>query len=201
MMIQTLTNNRLLLALCGVIQAMIAAIYLAMQAGGRTLTFLSWNGAVGLQGKLALAAGACAIAAGVLRSGSGKCWMLALHGLALGALGVIQFGFVRFPVSFLSVSLLIVVMAISMGALELEIGATLRRLHHAAGGWLLSLAGMASIGFAVGFIALGFGWIRIEPGSYTDLLWLGAFFGFNAICMLLLFVRLGSNAVPAGSAC
>jgi len=199
-MIRTLTNNRLFLVLCGVIDAMISAIYLTLQAGGRTLTFHSWSGAVELQGKFALAAGICAIAAGVLRSESGKCWLLALHGLALAALGVIQFGFVRFPVSLLSVSLLIIVMAVSIGALELEIGARLRRLQHAAGGWLLSAAGIASIGFALAFVALGFHWIRIEPGSYTDLLWLGAFFGFNAIGMLLLFVRLGgvtlSRLVP-----
>ena len=36
-----------------------------------------------------LAAGACAIAAGLWRSGSGNSWLISLHGLALGVFGLI----------------------------------------------------------------------------------------------------------------
>jgi hypothetical protein len=41
-----------------------------------------------------------------------------------------------------------------------------------------------SLGFALAFVALGFGAIKIEPGSHTELLWLGAYFAFSAVCML-----------------
>jgi hypothetical protein len=37
-------------------------------------------------------------------------------------------------------------------------------------------------------LALGLRWIRVEPGSRSDLLWLGSYFGFSAICMLALAV-------------
>ena len=54
------------------------------------------------------------------------------------------------------------------------------------------LAGVASVGFAVAFLALGLRWITVEPGSRSDLLWLGSYFGFSAICMLGLGLRLNS---------
>jgi hypothetical protein len=66
-------------------------------------------------------------------------------------------------------------------------------------GWLLGLAGAASIGFALAFLALAFGWIKIEPGSQPDLLWLGSYFGFSAICMLGLVPRLHSQGLSQPS--
>lgn len=158
------------------------------------LTFHSWGGTILLLGKLALAAGAVTIVAGIVRSTNGKCWLLVLNGLALGALGgVIQFGVARFPISFLTVALLIILMAMSMAVLELGVARTLHRQGLLLDGWFLALAGVVSIGFAVLFLALGFRWIKIEPGSHTDLLWLGCYFGFSAISLLGLALRLRSH--------
>ncbi len=189
-MIQTLSKNWLLLILCGVFEAIIAVAYLIML---ETVTFHSNIGTITLLGKLTLAAGACAIAAGIARSANGKCWLLVLNGLALAALGIIQYAFVRFPISLLTIALLIVVMATSTGILELEIARTLRRQRHVMGGNLLAVAAVASIGFALAFVALGFHWIKIEPGSRIDLLFLGSYFGFSAICMLAMALRLRSQ--------
>ncbi len=194
-MIQTLTKNWLLLALCAVLNAIISVIYLIMQDTDGPLTLQSWNGTVVFLGKLALAAGACTIAAGIWRSTDGKCWLLVLNGLALGALGLIQYGLTRFRISFLTVALLIILMAVSLGILELIIARTRRRQHHVADGWFLALAGVASVGFALAFFALGFRWIKIEPGSHADLLWLSSYFGFSAICMLVLALRLHSQGL------
>jgi uncharacterized membrane protein HdeD (DUF308 family) len=171
---------------------MISVIYVVMQETDGPPTSHSWNGTVVFAGKLALAAGACTIAAGIWRSATGKGWLLALNGLALGALGVIQYGLTRFRISFLTVALLIILMAMSAGILELVVARTLRRQRHAADAWFLALAGVASFGFAAAFLALGLRWITIEPGSHSDLLWLGAYFGFSAICMLGLALRLHS---------
>ncbi len=193
-MTQTLTKNWFLLALCGVLEAVIAVIYLIMQGTDGPLTFFSWHGTIALLGKLALVAGACTAAAG-LRSTNGKSWLLVLNGLALGALGLIQYAFVRFRISFLTIALLIILMAASMGILELTIARSLRHQRHVADGWFLALAGVASFGFALAFLALGFRWIKIEPGSHADLLWLGAYFGFSAICMLGLALRLHSQGL------
>jgi hypothetical protein len=46
--------------------------------------------------------------------------------------------------------------------------------------------------FALAFFALGFRWIKLGPGSHSDLLWLSSYFGFSAICMLGLGLRLNS---------
>jgi uncharacterized membrane protein HdeD (DUF308 family) len=190
--IQTLIKNWWLLALCGVLEAITSVIYLIMQATDGPLTFHSWNGTVLLLGKLALVAGACTIAVGVWRSATGKCWLIVLNGLTLGALGLIQYGFTRFRISFLTVALLIILMAISIGILELIIARTLRRQRHLADGWVLALTAVASFGFGVAFFVLGFGWIKIDPASHPDLLWLGSYFGFSAICKLGLALRLHS---------
>jgi hypothetical protein len=196
--------KRLPLVLCGVLEAAIAVIYLIMWGTNGPLTFQSWNGTVTLLGELALAAGGCAMAAGILRSTKGECWLMVLNGLALGALGLIQYSFVRFRISFLTVAFLIIVIATSIGILEFAVARTMRRQRHIAGGWFLTLAGVASVGFALAFLALGVRWIKIGPGSHTDLLWLGVYFGFSAIGMLALALRLHghdtSQALPLGAA-
>ena len=75
--------------------------------------------------------------------------------------------------------------------------------------WLLKLAGAASVGFALAFVAMGFGWIKLDSRSPAQtLLWLGSYFSFSAICMLALGLRLASlrvsihrsagGALPAG---
>jgi uncharacterized membrane protein HdeD (DUF308 family) len=191
-MIQTLSKNWWLLAFCGLLNATISVIYLVMQNTDRPLTLYAWNGAVLLLGKLALAAGACTIAAGLWRSAKGKCWLLLVNGLALGALGLICYKLTHYRISFLTIAFLIILMAMSIGILEFVTARTLRRQRHVADGWFLSLAGVASVGFALLFLALGFRWIKIEPGSHSDLLWLGCYFGFSAVCMLALALRLHS---------
>jgi len=175
-MIQTLKNNWRLLALCGMLEVILSAIYLIMQQTDGPVAFHSWNATIALLGKLALVAGACAIAAGMWRPADGRCWLLVLHGVALGALGVIQTSLVRFRISFLTVALLVILMATSLGILELRIARTLRR-----GGWIMTLAGTASVGFAVAFLALGLRWMTIE--RHADLAWLSAYFGLSAISM------------------
>jgi uncharacterized membrane protein HdeD (DUF308 family) len=194
-LIQTLSKNWWLLALCGVLDAIISVIYLIMQDTDGPLTFHAWNGTIVFLGKLALAAGACTIAAGIWRSTKGKCWLLVLNGLALSALGLICIYLVRFRISFRTVALLIILMALSIGIFELITARTLRRQRHVADGWFLGLAGVVSVGFALAFFALGFRWIKIEPGSHSDLLWLGSYFGFSAICMLGLALRLHSQGL------
>jgi hypothetical protein len=183
-LIHTLGANRWLLAACGVLGAVLSVIYLLMQATNGPLTFHSWRRTIVVQGVLALAAGACAIAAGLLRSKNGRCWLMAMNGGALGALGVIQVGFTRVPISFLTIALLVIVMAVCLGVLELGIARGMRRQGRVADGWFFAFAGVVSIGFAAAFLALGLRWTGIEPGSHADLLWLGAYFGFGAICML-----------------
>jgi uncharacterized membrane protein HdeD (DUF308 family) len=192
-MIQTLIKNWWLLALCGVLEAVVSAILIVQYTG-----FHAWNGTVVILGKLILAAGACTIAAGIWRSAKGKCWLLVLNGLALGALGLICIFWTNRRISFLTVALLIILMAMSIGILELATARTLRRQRHVADGWFVGLAGAASVGFALALFALGFRWIKMEPGSHSDLLWLGSYFGFSAICMLGLGLRL--NSLPARDA-
>lgn len=186
-MILTLIKNWWLLALCGVLDAIISAIYFDHAGNGFRAT-----GAVMFLGKLTLAAGACTIAAGIWSPRKGKFWFLVLNGLACSALGLI-FTFWTGPLAFRTIALLIVVMAISIGIYELASARTLRR--HLADEWLLGAAGVASAGFALAFLALVFGWIKLEPESPAQTLhWMGSYFGFSAICMLelaLLLHRLG----------
>jgi uncharacterized membrane protein HdeD (DUF308 family) len=180
-LIQTLINNWWLLALCGVLDAIMSIIYFNHAGHGfhamKDVAFL---------GKVTLAAGACTIAVGIWRSAKGKCWLLVLNGLALGALGLIFNGIFGFKISFRSVALLIILMAMSFAILELVTARTLRRQRHVVDGWFLGLAGVASVGFALAFLALVFGVIQLEgrPFHPSVFLWLCSYFGFSAICML-----------------
>src|ERR1700683_5576855 len=125
-MIQTMIKNWWLLALCGVLEAIISVIYLIMRDTDGPVTLQAWHGAVVLLGKLALAAGACTIAAGIWRSAKGKCWLLVLNGLALCALGLICYKLTHYRISFLTVALLIILMALSVGIVELVTARALR---------------------------------------------------------------------------
>jgi uncharacterized membrane protein HdeD (DUF308 family) len=189
-MFQTLMKNWWLLAFCGVLYAIVSAIFFTLQDQDGPLTFHAWKGTIAVLGKLSLAAGFCTIGAGIWRSAKGKCWFLVLNGVSLGVLGVIYTYLTRFRISFLTIALLIIVMAVSLGILDLITARTLWHRRHVADGWFFSLAGVASFAFALAFFALGFHWIKIELGSYLDLLWLGAYFGFSAICMAALALRL-----------
>ena len=190
-MIQTLIKNWWLLALCGVLDAIYSVTNLFMQDPDGSLTFRKYAvpGTVAFLGKLALAAGACTIAAGIWKSAQGKSWLLVLNGLALCALGSI-FTFWTGPLAFRTIALLLVVVAMSIGIFELVIARALQR--HVADEWLLGFAGAASLGFALAFFAFAFGWIKLEPRPHADFLWFGSYFGFSAICMLGLALRLRS---------
>ena len=160
--------------------------------GSLTLRQYAVPGTVVFLGKVALAAGACTIAAGIWRSAQGKSWILVLNGLALIALGLIFNGIFGSRISFRTIALLLVVMAMSIGIFEWVIKRALRRQRYVADAWFLGLAGAASVGFALAFFAFAFGWIKLGPGPHADFLWFGSYFGFSAICMLGLALRLNS---------
>ena len=182
-MVPTLIKSWWLVAVCGVLDAIISLTYLIMQNTG----FHARNAVVQM-GVLTLAAGGCTIAAGIWSSRNGKSWLLVLNGFACSTLGLI-FTFWTGRLAFRTVALLIVVMALSAGIYELATARTLRR--HLADEWLLGVAGVASVGFALAFFGFVLRWIKLEPGSPAQTLqWLGSYFGFSAICMLGLGVRL-----------
>jgi len=90
-LIGALAKTWWLLALCGIIDAICAAMNLLMlnPDGSLSLRRFALPNAVWDMSVLALVAGACAITAGLWNSGSGNSWLLSLHGLALGAFGLI----------------------------------------------------------------------------------------------------------------
>jgi hypothetical protein len=190
-LIQTLTKSRWLLALCGILDAIISVIYLIMYEAGPDgrLTFHGWNGTIVFLNGLALAAGVCTIAAGIWRSVKGKSWLLVLNGLAFSAYGLTPL-FWKGPLSFDFFALLLVVMATTIGILTLAIARTLRR--YVADEWFFGLAGAGSVGFALAFLALVNRWIQLErrPFHPSVFLWLCFYFGFSAICILGLALRL-----------
>lgn len=188
-MMQTVIKNWWLLASAGVLYAIISILYLIRQNTDGPLGFHGWHGMVVLLGKLTLAAGACTIAAGIWSSRKGTSWLLVVNGLACSALGLI-FTFWTGPLAFRTIALLIVVMAMSIGIYELATARTLR--SHLADEWLLAAAGVASVAFALAFLAFVFRWLKLEPGSPAQSLhWLGTYFGFGAICMLGLALHSG----------
>ena len=201
-MLPTLAKNWWLLLLSGLSYALISSIFFFMQGGFGSLTFHEWGVTVVRSGELMLAACVFSIAAGLFtRNGAG--WLLVLNGLALGCLGIVNSYLARrYRISILTVMLLVMAMAISMGLLEWSAGRALVRRHRMADGWIFSAAGMISIAFAVPFLALGLQWIRLGPGSRLDALWLGLYFGFAAISTVALALRLhargGSESSPIG---
>ena len=188
-MLQTLTRNWWLLAVCGILDVISSVLYLILYDTDDPMPLHGWNGMVMFLNRLALAAGACTIAAGIWRSASGKSWLLVLNGLAFGAYGLIPL-FWRGPLSFEFFALLVVVMAMTNGFLALAIARALRQ--SAADERFFGLAGAASIGFAWAFLALVNRWIQLErrPFHSSVFLWLCFYFGFSAICMLGLALRL-----------
>src|ERR1700730_4220501 len=136
---QTLIKSWWLLALCGVLDAIISVINFDHAGNG-------FHGNAVMQvGMLALAAGACTIAAGMWSSKNRRSWLLVLNGLALGALGLILTGIFGSRIQFRTIALLIVVMGTSLGVYELATARTSRRQRHVADEWFLGLAGVASV--------------------------------------------------------
>ncbi|HXR79231.1 MAG TPA: hypothetical protein VN737_24865 [Bryobacteraceae bacterium] len=198
-MMQTLSKTWWLLVVCGVLEAMYSVMnfFMVRPDGSLALrTFVNGRGAIVNMGMLALAAGACTVAAGIWSSRNGQSWLLVLNGLAFSALGLI-FMFWRGPLAFRTIALLIVVMAMSIGIYEWVTARMLR--SRPADEWLLGAAGVVSLGFALVFLAFVFRWIKPEPASPSQtLIWMGSYFGFSAICMLWLGLRLYSLRASGG---
>jgi uncharacterized membrane protein HdeD (DUF308 family) len=121
-MAQTLVKNWWLLALCGVLDALFAVLILLMGSpdGSPNLrTFIHSRDAISQLGALALAAGVCTIAASVWSSRKDNAWLLVLNGLACSSLGLlVTLGATR-PITFRTIALVIVIMAMSIGLYEL----------------------------------------------------------------------------------
>jgi uncharacterized membrane protein HdeD (DUF308 family) len=196
-MTQSLVKSWWLLALCGVFDALFAVLIVLMGSphGSPILHTLIHNrAAISQLGLLALAAGVCTIAASVWRSRKGNSWLLALNGLACTSLGLLlTLGAAR-PITFRTIALVIVAMAMSIGLYELATARTLRR--HLIDEWLLGAAGVVSVGFAVVFLGFVLRWIKLGPSpSAQTFNWLGSYFGFTAICMVGLALRLNGLRV------
>jgi uncharacterized membrane protein HdeD (DUF308 family) len=125
-------------------------------------------------------AGACTVAAGIWRAATGKWWLLVADGALVIAAGLTLI--LVDGVAFTTVTQAVVVLAVAIGFLELSVARSLRR--HLPDEWILALAGIGSIGFALAFLLLK----TEEIGPMF--IWLGAFSGFSAACMLALAVRL-----------
>src|SRR5579863_2826831 len=83
--------NRILLALCAILDVVIAGIYFLMYDTGPDgpLPGHEWQGAVMILNRVTLVAGACTIAAGLWRPAKSKSWLLVLNGVALSSYGLI----------------------------------------------------------------------------------------------------------------
>jgi hypothetical protein len=173
-MIRGLISKWWALGLCVAFEAAISIFYFNYAVYG-----IHSSDAVKRLGELTLAAGICTIAACALSATEGKRWLLVLNGLCCSSLGLYMTFFTRNR--FRTMALLIVVMAMSLGAYELVTGGLLRR------GIQEWLAGAVSVGFALVFLAYVFRWISLDPASPAEgILWLGSYFGFSAVCMLMM---------------
>jgi hypothetical protein len=191
-MTQTLIKNWWLLGLCGVIDAIVSVIYFMIYDAGPDATPIGgWFATAVLLSRLSVAAGVCAVATGIWRSLNGISWLPVLNGLAFSAYGLIPLVY-KGPLSFRLFALLIAVMAMSFGVLALLVARTMRDQGLGTDKWLFGLAGAASVGFGVAFLALASGAIQLErtPFHSSLFLWLCLFFGFSALFMLGLSPRL-----------
>lgn len=187
-MVQTLAKTWWLLAIAGVLDAIYSLVNTFMQRPDGSLALRAFVHKSTFQdlGILALAAGVCAVIAGLLTIRNIGAWLLVLHGLALSALGAI-FLFWRGPLAFRTVALLLIVMAVSLAILA---GAFLRILRNCAGArFPLGFAGLVLAGFALVFLSLGFGAFRLPRPELLNV-WMGSFFGFIAICLVWSALRL-----------
>jgi hypothetical protein len=165
-----------LLGACGALDAVHAFMNLLMlnPSGSMQLRRFGLPNEVRMMSVLAVAAGACAFAAGVW--GYRRAWFLSLHGLALSVFGMIGLSpLVRGPLSFRPISLLFVVMAASLGAFAFGIG------RDFAGGErrTLTVAEIMSVCFAASFVAVGLGGTRLRPPE-VYWIWMASFYAFCA---------------------
>jgi uncharacterized membrane protein HdeD (DUF308 family) len=185
-MIQRLITKWWSLGLCVILEATIAIAFFNYAAYGTHS-----SDTVILLGALTLTAGIFTIAHGILNALEGKRWLLVLNGLACSSLGLILALASR--VTFRTIALLIVGMALSLAGYELAKAGLLRRDRTLE--WLSGAAGIVSLGFAGVFLAFVFRWIKLNPTSPAQsFLWLGSYFAFSAFCML------GTTQLPFGRA-
>lgn len=175
-MIQTLIKNWWLLAVRGILAALFSVTSFLMLSSAESLTLREFatKGMIVFLGILAVAAGACTVAAGIWSSTSGKWQLLVLDGLAIGAAGFIFI--LSNSITFRMVTYLLVLLAMTIGVMELASARMLRR--HVPDEWFLGLAGAASVAFVLAFF-----WIK-PAGAASAFMWLGFYSGFSAACML-----------------
>lgn len=199
-MTQSLVKSWWLLALCGVLDAIFAVLIVLMGSPDRSpdlRAFIHSRNGLTQLGVLALAAGVCTIAASFWSPRKDNSWLLALNGLACSSLGLLvtlgAIGVTR-PIAFRTIALVIAIMAMSIGLYELATARTLR--GHLEDEWLLGAAGVVSVSFAVAFLAFVLRWIKLDPSPSAQTFdWLGSYFGFTAICMVGLALRLNGLRV------
>ena len=188
---QSSIKNQAPLALCAAFNALFsAAIFFVLSPDGPPIlrTFIHARSAIEQIGALALAAGVCAIAAALWNSAKAPSWLLALHGLACSALGLLVILGATRPVAFRTIALFIAGMAVTLALYQLAAAQAQRA--HPAGKWLLSAAAVVSLGFAAAFGAFALRWFPLDPSpSAQTFHWLGSYFAFAAMSMLLLAMR------------
>ena len=196
-MTQSLVKSWWLLALCGVLDALFAVLIVLMGSSDESPNLrmlIHGRAAISRLGLLALAAGVCTIAASVWGSRKDNSWLLVLNGLACSVLGLlVALGATR-PITFRTIAFVIVIMAMSIGLYELATARTLR--GHLIDGWFLGATGLVSVGFGVAFLAFVLHWIKLDPSPSAQTFdWLGSYFGFTAICMVWLALRVNGLRV------
>jgi uncharacterized membrane protein HdeD (DUF308 family) len=181
-MLQTLIKNWWLLALRGLFALLFSISVFLTRSSAETYTLrpFATKGVTVFLGILAVVAGACTVAAGIWRAATGKWWLLVADGALVIAAGLTLI--LVDGVAFTTVTQAVVVLAVAIGFLELSVARSLRR--HLPDEWILALAGIGSVGFALAFLLLK----TEEIGPMF--IWLGAFSGFSAVCMLALAFRL-----------
>ena len=88
------------------------------------------------------------------------------------------------------VALLVASSAVTIGMLHARVARSSWRQHRAGDGWLFSIAGAGSAAFVLVSLAFGLRLIPLALGSHLDLLWLGLYFAFAAICAVALAMRM-----------
>jgi uncharacterized membrane protein HdeD (DUF308 family) len=180
-MIRTLIKNWWLLALRSLLAAIfsVAAFLMRSTAESYTLQEFATKGITVLFGIMATAAGVCTVLAAIWRSREGKSWLLMLDGLCISAVGVLLI--LSHSISFSTVVLAIVALAMIIGVVELAAARLVRR--HVPDEWFLVCAGIGSLAFGLAFFM-----VRPQEAA-SALVWLGSYSGFSAICMAGLALR------------
>jgi uncharacterized membrane protein HdeD (DUF308 family) len=188
-----LIRNWWLLALSGVLQLVCSVLHFFMQRPGGSLairTSVNSRSTFVYIGLLLLSAGVCVTGATLSSSLKGKSWLLLMNGFAFTLLGLI-FTLRTRGLSFRTIALLVALMSMSVGLYYLAADPVLR--GSPSDQWLFRLAGAGSVGFALVFLAFAFAARKLLGGSpATSLFWIGSYFGFSAICVLFLALRLRS---------